>query len=93
MRIMHGNTSSSSKKLAPLLRQAFRQGVEAATQGEDRNPYVPGSYLYNAWVAGWAALARGWDADDLRPSRSRLPPATAPVRLPPPALGIGLESD
>jgi len=71
MRIMHGNTSSSSKKLAPLLRQAFRQGVEAATQGEDHNPYVLESHFHHAWVAGWAALARGWDADDLRPSRDR----------------------
>ena len=77
--MMHGNTNSSSKKLAPLLRQAFRQGVEAAIRGEDRNPYVPDSHLYHAWVAGWAALARGWDADDLRPLRSRQPPTTAPV--------------
>jgi len=56
-----------SKKLAPLLRQAFRQGVEAAMRGEDRNPYVPNSHFYHAWIAGWASLARGWDdADDLR---------------------------
>ena len=67
-RMMCGNMNAS-KKLAPLLRQAFRQGIEAATLGEDRNPYVPDSYLYHAWVAGWAALARGWDnADDLRRS-------------------------
>jgi hypothetical protein len=66
IRMMYGNVDCS-KKLAPLLRQAFRQGVEAATQGDDRNPYVPDSYLYHAWVAGWAALARGWnDTDDLR---------------------------
>ena len=70
MRMMRGDTNTSSfKKLAPLLRQAFRQGVEAASLGDDHNPYVPDSYLYHAWVAGWAALARGWDADDLRPSR------------------------
>jgi hypothetical protein len=93
MRMMHGNTNSSSKKLAPLLRQALRLGVEAASRGEDRNQYFPGSHLYHAWVAGWAALARGWDADDLRPSRPRQPPTTVPVRLPPPALGIGVESD
>ena len=49
-----------SKKLAPLLRQAFRQGLEAATRGEDQNPYVPDSHLYHAWVAGWAMLSRGW---------------------------------
>lgn len=56
-----------SKKLAPVLRQAFRQGVDAAARGEDRNPYVPDSHLYHAWVAGWATLARGWDdADDPR---------------------------
>ncbi|MBK8533988.1 MAG: hypothetical protein IPL59_02040 [Candidatus Competibacteraceae bacterium] len=55
------------KKLAPLLRQAFRYGVEAANRGEDRNPYVPNSHLYHAWVAGWATLARGWsNTDDLR---------------------------
>ncbi len=65
MRIMHGNMDSS-KKLAPLLRRAFRQGVEAATHGENRNPYVPDSHLHHAWVAGWAALARGWDGADLR---------------------------
>lgn len=63
---MRGNTDSS-KKLAPLLRQAFRQGVEAATRNEDRNPYVPNSHLYHAWIAGWASLARGWDdGNDLR---------------------------
>ncbi len=60
-----------SKKLAPLLRQAFRQGVEAASRGEDHNPYVPDSHLYHAWVAGWASLARGWEADDLRPLPGR----------------------
>ena len=90
---MHGNTNSCSKKLAPLLRPAFRQGVEAAIRGEDRNPYVPDSHLYHAWVAGWASLARGWDAEDLPPSRSRQLSATAPVRFPQPALGIGVESD
>jgi hypothetical protein len=37
---MRGNTDYS-KKLAPLLRYAFRQGVAAATRNEDRNPYVP----------------------------------------------------
>lgn len=57
----------SSRKLGPLLQQAFRQGVDAAGRGEDLNPYVPNSYLYHAWVAGWATLARGWDnTDDLR---------------------------
>ncbi len=66
MQTMRGNTDLS-KKLGPLLRQAFRQGVEAANRGEDRNPYVPGSHLYHAWVAGWATVARGWDnGDDLR---------------------------
>ena len=95
--MMCGNTDVS-KKLAPLLRQAFRQGVEAATRGEEQNPpYVPDSHLYHAWVAGWAALARGWeDADDLRLSRdpdlpSRPQPRAEPVALP--ALGIGAESD
>ena len=68
MRMMRDNIDVS-KKLAPLLRQAFRQGVEAATRGEDHNPYVPDSHLYHAWVAGWAALARGWNnTDDLRRS-------------------------
>ena len=63
---MHGNIDSS-KKLAPMVRRAFRQGLEAASQGEDQNPYVPDSYLYHAWIAGWAALGRGWDnAEDLR---------------------------
>ncbi len=67
MRMMCGNTNACSKKLAPLLRQAFRQGVESATRGEDCNPYVPGSHLYHAWIAGWATLAHGWDdTDDLR---------------------------
>ncbi|MDS4021969.1 MAG: hypothetical protein RKR03_15925 [Candidatus Competibacter sp.] len=56
---MRGHTDSS-KKLAPLLRQAFRQGVEAANRREDRNPYVPNTHLYHAWIAGWATLARGW---------------------------------
>ena len=64
------NHTNVSKKLAPLLRQAFRQGVEAASRDEDRNPYVPDSHFYHAWIAGWATLARGWDDDDLRPSRS-----------------------
>lgn len=60
-------TTDASKKLNPLLRQAFRQGVDAAGRGEERNPYVPNSYLHHAWIAGWATLARGWDnADDLR---------------------------
>lgn len=64
--MMRGNIDSS-KKLAPLLRQAFRQGVEAATRDEDHNPYVPNSHLYHAWIAGWETLARGWDnANDLR---------------------------
>lgn len=67
---MRGNTDFS-KKLAPLLRQAFRQGVDAAARGEDCNPYVPESYLHHAWVAGWATLACGWDADDLRLSGGR----------------------
>lgn len=57
---MHSNMNAS-KKLAPLLRQAFRQGVEAANRGEDRNPYVPNSHLYQAWVTGWSAPALGWD--------------------------------
>lgn len=68
MRMIRGDTNF--KKLAPLLRQAFRLGVEAASRGDDYNPYVPDSYLYHAWVAGWAALARGWEADDLRPARN-----------------------
>ncbi|HOB61643.1 MAG TPA: hypothetical protein PKI41_05910 [Candidatus Competibacteraceae bacterium] len=63
---MHSHTDSS-KKLAPLLRYAFRLGVDAATRNEDRNPYVPNSHLYHAWIAGWASLARGWnDSTDLR---------------------------
>jgi hypothetical protein len=67
---MRGNTDYS-KKLAPLLRHAFRQGVAAATRNEDRNPYVPNTYLYHAWIAGWASLARGWDdGSDLRWSRA-----------------------
>ncbi len=57
---MYGDMKTC-KKLAPLLRQAFRQGIEAASQGQDRNPYVPNSYLYQAWMAGWAAPALGWD--------------------------------
>ena len=65
MWMMRGNMNAY-KKLAPLLRQAFRQGVDAATRGEDRTPYVPNSHLHHAWVAGWATLARGWDADDLQ---------------------------
>jgi hypothetical protein len=66
--IPRGKTDAS-RKLSPLLRQAFRQGVAAASHGEDRNPYVPNSYLHHAWIAGWATLARGWDnADDLRRS-------------------------
>jgi hypothetical protein len=56
-----------SKKLAPLLRQAFRQGLAAATRGDSQNPYVPNSHLFHAWVAGWAMLARGWcDTDEIR---------------------------
>ncbi len=90
------NNLHTSKKLAPLLRQAFRQGVEAASRNEDRNPYVPDSHFYHAWIAGWATLARGWDNDDLRPSadcgRVKLPVA-ASMGLSPPALGIGVESD
>ena len=70
MWMTHGNMNAYMK-LAPLLRQAFRQGVDAATRGEDRNPYVPNSYLHHAWVAGWATLARGWDADDLQLSGGR----------------------
>ena len=70
MQVMYDN-AEYSKKLAPLLRQAFRQGVEAASRGEDCNPYVPDSHLYHAWIAGWAALARGWEADDLRPPPDR----------------------
>lgn len=63
---MNGHTDFS-KKLAPLLHSTFRQGLEAASRGEDRNPYVPDSHLHHAWVAGWAALARGWDnVEDLR---------------------------
>lgn len=66
--IPRGKTDAS-RKLGPLLHQAFRQGVDAASRGDDRNPYVPNSHLYHAWIAGWAALARGWDnADDLRRS-------------------------
>jgi hypothetical protein len=61
------STIDVSRKLAPLLRQAFRQGIEAASRGEDRNPYVPNSHLYHAWMAGWASLARAWNNnDDLR---------------------------
>jgi len=56
-----------SKKLAPFLRQAFRQGLEAASRNDDQNPYVPNSHLYHAWIAGWAMLARGWwDGGELR---------------------------
>jgi hypothetical protein len=66
--IPRGKTDAS-RKLSPLLHQAFRQGVDAASRGEDRNPYVRNSHLYHAWVAGWATLARGWgNADDLRRS-------------------------
>lgn len=56
---MSGNTDSS-KKLAPLLPQAFRQGLEAAKCKDDCNPYVPNTYFYHAWIAGWAMLADGW---------------------------------
>jgi hypothetical protein len=64
--MMYGN-ADLSKKLAPLLRQAFRQGLEAATRDDDHNPYVPNSHLYHAWIAGWAMLARGWcDRNELR---------------------------
>jgi len=64
--MMHGNVSAS-KKLAPFLRQAFRQGLEAASRNDDQNPYVPNSHLYHAWIAGWAMLARGWwDGGELR---------------------------
>ena len=66
--MMCGNTDFS-KKLAPLLRQAFRQGLEAATRNEDRNPYVPKWVGYHAWIAGWAMLARGW-CDEFRLSQS-----------------------
>jgi hypothetical protein len=66
-RLMRNTTLDTSRKLAPLLRQAFRQGIEAASRGEDRNPYVPNSHLYHAWMAGWASLARAWNNnDDLR---------------------------
>ena len=40
-----------------MLRQAFRQGIEAAEIGRVQNPYVPGSHLHQAWMAGWIALA------------------------------------
>ena len=60
------STIDVSRKLAPLLRQAFRQGVAAASRGEDRNPYVPNSHLYHAWMAGWASLALACNnSDDL----------------------------
>jgi hypothetical protein len=62
-------TTDVSKKLAPLLRLAFRQGLAAATRNDDRNPYVPNSHLYHAWIAGWAMTARGW-CDDFRLSQS-----------------------
>ena len=66
-RLMRNTTIDASRKLAPLLRHAFRQGVEAASRGEDRNPYVLNSHLYHAWIAGWASLARAWNNnDDLR---------------------------
>ncbi len=81
-RMMRGNIDPS-KKLAPLLHQAFRHGVDAANRGEDRNPYVPNSHLHHAWVAGWATLARGWsNTDDLRlPDRqNRINPSSFPLR-------------
>ncbi len=56
---MHSNIDPS-QKLAPSLPQAFRQGVEAAHRGDERNPYAPDSRLHHAWVAGWAAVAKGW---------------------------------
>ena len=56
---MCGN-NDASRKLAPLLPLAFRQGIEAATRNNAQNPYVPNSYLYYAWIAGWAMLDRGW---------------------------------
>ncbi|MER2513722.1 MAG: hypothetical protein ABTQ25_15100 [Nitrosomonas ureae] len=59
---MHG--IDLSKKLAPLLPQAFRQGVEAATHHDDCNPYAPNSYLYHAWIAGWATLGYTWPEDN-----------------------------
>lgn len=61
------NSHDVSRKLAPLLHQAFRQGVEAASRGEERNPYVPNSHFYHAWMAGWASLACAWNNhEDLR---------------------------
>jgi hypothetical protein len=59
-----------SKKLAPLLRQAFRQGVAAATRNDSHNPYVRDSHFYHAWIAGWAMVARSWgEADVLHGAR------------------------
>ncbi|MBL8251776.1 MAG: hypothetical protein JNK31_08920 [Candidatus Competibacter sp.] len=55
-----GGTTDFPKMLAPLLPQAFRQGIEAARRNDDRNPYVPDTYFYHAWIAGWAMLPRGW---------------------------------
>lgn len=63
---MYGNTDFS-RKLAPLLPNAFRQGIEAAARDDERNPYVPDSHFYHAWLAGRAMLARGWfDGDGPR---------------------------
>jgi hypothetical protein len=60
-------SGDSSQKLAPLFQQAFRLGFEAARCGDEQNPYVKNSYLYHAWVAGWASWGRGWnDNSDLR---------------------------
>ena len=64
---MRSTCSDTSKKLAPLLHLAFRQGVAAAGRGEERNPYVPHTHLYHAWMAGWASIACAWNQnDDLR---------------------------
>ena len=56
---MRSNVDTSQTP-TPSLPQAFRQGVEAATRGDDRNPYTPDSRLHHAWTAGWAAVAKGW---------------------------------
>ncbi len=60
----------ATKKLAPLLREAFRQGVAAATRNDSHNPYVRDSHFYHAWIAGWAMTARSWgEADVLHGAR------------------------
>lgn len=57
----------NAKKLAPMLRQAFRRGIEAASVSQVQNPYVPGSHLHQAWISGWTALAQDGAADKGQP--------------------------